>query len=111
MKFLLKRFFISDFSARFYNTKNVKRLVARLKHLQGDPHRIALGMAVGVFIGVTPTFPFHTMLALAIATLMRGSPAAAAIGVWFGNPLTMPFFLCRQLQDRLADARQGAPAH
>lgn len=63
----------------------------RLKNLQGDPHYVALGMAVGVFIGLTPTFPFHILLAVALAFLLRGSKAAAAVGVWVGNPLTMPF--------------------
>ena len=26
--------------------------------LKGDPRKIAMGMAIGVFIGVTPTIPF-----------------------------------------------------
>jgi len=66
--------------------------IERFKNLQGDPHYIALGMAIGVLIGVTPTFPFHTTLALALATLLRGSRRAALLGVWFGNPVTMPVF-------------------
>ena len=64
----------------------------RFKHLRGDPHYIALGMAIGVLIGVTPTFPFHTALALALATMFRGSRRAALLGIWFGNPFTMPLF-------------------
>ena len=70
----------------------IHAFIKRLKHLHGDPHFISLGMAIGVFIGTTPTFPFHTALAVLLALLLRGSPPAAALGVWFGNPVTMPFF-------------------
>ncbi|MEI6127137.1 MAG: DUF2062 domain-containing protein [Pseudomonadota bacterium] len=72
--------------------KLFKNIAVRFKQLRGDPHYISMGMAIGVFIGVTPTFPFHTTLAIALATLLRGSRPAAALGVWFGNPVTMPIF-------------------
>lgn len=66
--------------------------IRRLKALNGDPHFIAMGMAVGVFVSFTPTIPFHTVLAIAIAYVLNGSKAAAAIGVWVSNPVTIPFF-------------------
>lgn len=47
---------------------------------------------MGVFVGLTPTVPFQTMIAVPLAWLLRGNLAAAAIGVWITNPLTMPFF-------------------
>jgi uncharacterized protein len=71
---------------------NLNQIYLRIRSLQGDPHYMAMGMAIGVFIGVTPTFPFHTALAIALAFVLRGSKPAAIIGVWFGNPVTMPFF-------------------
>jgi uncharacterized protein (DUF2062 family) len=64
----------------------------QLKELRGKPHEISLGMAIGVFIAITPTIPFHTVLAVALAALLRGSKLAAALGVWVSNPLTIPFF-------------------
>ncbi len=67
-------------------------LVDRVKKLQGDPRYVAMGMAVGVFVGVTPTIPFHTIIAIALAFVLKGSKPAAAIGVWFANPLTIPIF-------------------
>jgi hypothetical protein len=67
------------------------RFIENVKQLQGDPNYIASGMSIGIFIGITPTFPFHTALALALAYIFRASKAAAAIGVWIGNPLTIPF--------------------
>ena len=70
----------------------LKALFVRIKELQGDPRYIAMGMAIGVFVGVTPTIPFHTVIAIALAFVFKGSKPAAAIGVWFANPVTIPFF-------------------
>jgi uncharacterized protein (DUF2062 family) len=63
-----------------------------IRRLQGDPHYVAMGMGIGVFVAVTPTIPFHTIIAVALAFLLRGSKPAAIIGVWFSNPLTIPIF-------------------
>ena len=64
----------------------------QIKHLNGDPHYVAKGMAIGIFIALTPTIPFHTVLALMLAVWFRGSKPAAVIGVWLSNPVTIPFF-------------------
>lgn len=69
----------------------IGRIIARVKKLKGDPHHIALGVAIGVFIGATPTIPFHMVLAVALALALRASKPGAVIGVWFSNPLTIPF--------------------
>jgi uncharacterized protein (DUF2062 family) len=72
--------------------QQIKRGAARLKELPGDPHYVAKGMAIGVFVSMTPTIPFHTVIALALAFIFRASKIAAAIGVWLSNPLTIPIF-------------------
>jgi uncharacterized protein (DUF2062 family) len=60
--------------------------------LQGDPHVLARGVAIGIFIGVTPTIPFHTILAIALALMLRGSKIAALLfTVIVSNPLTFFF--------------------
>ena len=69
-----------------------RQFITRFRNLEGDPHTVALGVAIGVFIGITPTIPFHTVLAVALAFLVKGSKTAAAIGVWFANPITIPIF-------------------
>lgn len=62
--------------------------------LQEDPRKLAWGMALGVFIGVTPTIPFHMVAALSLAALFRVSPVTAIIGIQVGNPLTIvPIYL------------------
>ena len=79
-------------TGRLLQKYNIREFVERVKKLEGDPHYIAMGMAIGVFVGITPTMPFHTVIAVALAFILRGSKAAAAIGVWFCNPFTAPFF-------------------
>lgn len=64
----------------------------RFRRLKGDPRKLAWGMALGVFIGVTPTIPLHMTLAFALASLFRLSRAAAVMGCWVSNPLTIPLF-------------------
>ena len=60
----------------------------QLRRLQGDPKKLALGMALGVFIGITPTIPFHTILILSLAPLLGASVVAAYLGIWVSNPVT-----------------------
>ncbi len=36
--------------------------------LKGDPRKISMGMAIGVFVGVTPTIPFHTALIVGLTS-------------------------------------------
>ena len=79
-------------SGRLLQKYNIREFFERVKKLHGDPHYVAVGMAIGVFISITPTMPFHTVIAIALALVLRGSKAAAAIGVWFCNPITAPLF-------------------
>lgn len=69
-----------------------QEFVRQLRELRGKPRELSLGMAIGVFIGITPTIPFHTVLAVSVAALLRSSKLAAALGVWVANPLTIPLF-------------------
>ncbi|UCF90049.1 MAG: DUF2062 domain-containing protein, partial [Desulfobacterales bacterium] len=70
----------------------LQQWIKRSKDLHGDPHYVAKGIAIGVFVAVTPTIPLHTVIAVALAFILKSSKAAAAIGVWFSNPVTIPFF-------------------
>ena len=79
-------------SEYFFKKFKIREFTERVKKLHGDPHYVAMGMAIGVFISITPTIPFHTVIAVALAFIFRGSKAAAALGVWFCNPLTAPLF-------------------
>ncbi|MGQ9921468.1 MAG: DUF2062 domain-containing protein [Desulfobacca sp.] len=72
--------------------RRIRYYYVQLRRLPGDPRRIAAGMALGVFIGVTPTIPFHMISALALAQVLRISRLAAVMGCWISNPLTIPPF-------------------
>ncbi len=61
----------------------------RFIRLEGAPKFIARGIMVGIFIGATPTLPFHTVLTLLFAILFRGSKIAAILACTFiSNPFT-----------------------
>jgi len=71
----------------------------RFVSLRGDPRHISLGFAIGVFIGATPTIPFHTTLVLAAAALFRQHLSAAYLGSWLiSNPLTIPVLYVSQYE-------------
>jgi uncharacterized protein (DUF2062 family) len=61
----------------------------KFKRLQGSPHALAGGTAIGVFIGLTPTIPFHTVLIVFCSLLTRTSTLAGIIvSLIVCNPLT-----------------------
>ena len=64
-------------------------IVERLLHADDPPHRLALGMAVGVFIAFTPTVGFQMMLAVFLAWLLGANKVVAAAVVWISNPATL----------------------
>lgn len=63
----------------------------RLWSLDEPPWRIALAVAVGVFIGCTPFWFFQTVLALLVAALFRLPKLATVTGVWLNLPWIAPF--------------------
>lgn len=69
-----------------------KEFYHRFISLRGDPRRISMGMAIGVFIGMTPTIPFHTVLVFAFILPFRQNLTAALLGTWVMNPVTLPVF-------------------
>jgi uncharacterized protein (DUF2062 family) len=71
--------------------RQFKLNLIRLMRLQDSPHRIARGLALGLFLGMTPTFGVQMVLALLMAILLRENKLAAVIGVWVTNPVTAPF--------------------
>lgn len=71
--------------------RQFKLNLIRLLRLRGTADEIAKGLALGVFIGMTPTFGVQMIIAIFVAILLRENKVAAAIGVWVTNPLTAPF--------------------
>ncbi len=71
--------------------RQTKLQLVRFARLSGSPDDIAKGMALGIFIGMTPTFGVQMAIAVFCAWLLRENKIAAAIGVWITNPVTAPF--------------------
>jgi uncharacterized protein (DUF2062 family) len=67
-----------------------KLMLVRFVRLRGLPEEIAKGFALGIFIGMTPTFGFQMVLAIFFAYLLRENRLAAILGVWITNPVTAP---------------------
>jgi uncharacterized protein (DUF2062 family) len=67
-----------------------ERFIALL-HLDDPPWRVALALAVGVFISFTPFLGFQTLLALLVAAVARLNAAVVVTGTWLNLPWFMPF--------------------
>lgn len=76
---------------RFGFFRQFKLNLIKLNRLRVQPDEIARGMALGLFIGMTPTFGIQMFLALVFAFILRQNKIAAVIGVWNTNPITAPF--------------------
>ena len=61
----------------------------RVLHADDTPHRIALGAGVAMLVAFSPTVGFQTVIAIALATLLRANKAVCIPIVWITNPLTI----------------------
>jgi uncharacterized protein (DUF2062 family) len=70
-----------------------RRLAARLRevlHLDDPAPRLALALAVGVFVGCTPFWGIQTVLSLAVALVFRLNRVATVAGTWLNLPWIAP---------------------
>lgn len=68
----------------------IKKSYDRFLRIRGNPREIALGLASGIMIGMTPLLGLHTVIAIFIAALFKWNKISSAIGVFISNPLTAP---------------------
>jgi uncharacterized protein (DUF2062 family) len=78
--------------------RQVKLMVVRFVRLRGLPEEIAKGVALGIFVGMTPTFGFQMAIAIFFAFLLRENRLAAILGVWVTNPVTAPFIYAAEYE-------------
>jgi len=78
--------------------RQVKLMLVRFVRLRGLPDEIAKGVALGIFIGMTPTFGFQMAIAIFFAYLLRQNRLAAVLGVWVTNPVTAPFIYAAEYE-------------
>lgn len=77
--------------------RTVKYYTLKFMRLRGSPHALAMGVALGVFFGLTPTVPLHTIAIIGITLIMRVNTIAGLIAATVvSNPLTMvpQYYLC-----------------
>ena len=72
--------------------KPVRRFLKKLLLLNGTPHGIALGFALGLFLSVIPTFALGMIIALALAPILKANVVATYLGTAVVNPFTAVFF-------------------
>jgi len=68
--------------------KKVEEGFLRLLHLDDSAHRIALGVAVGIFVAMTPTWGIQMLLVVGLAWLVGANKVAGIPVVWVTNPAT-----------------------
>ena len=71
-------------------TRALWYMAYRVRRLPDPAHKIARGVAAGVFISFTPLFGMHFFLAAALAWIMGGNVVAAILATFVGNPVTFP---------------------
>ena len=62
----------------------------RILRLDDPPWRLALSLAVGVFISFTPFYGLQTLLAIGVAIALRLNRAATVAGTWLNLPWFAP---------------------
>ena len=82
----------SRHSLRIRCRRTFRYIYLRLVRVGGNPVYIALGFALGVFLGVFPTFGIGIPLSLLFASLLGWNRVSAVLGSLVMNPLTTPFF-------------------
>ena len=70
----------------------LKERLSRLFKLNNSPREIALGVAIGVFIGITPLYGLHTVMVIGVALVIkRVNKIAMLLGTSISTTPTVPF--------------------
>lgn len=75
--------------------KNKNKLLRRLRFIyikilreKKNPKYNARGVALGLFVGMTPTMGIQMYIAVPLSILFKANPILAALLVWITNPVT-----------------------
>jgi len=86
-------------------------LIYRVLHVDDTPHRIALGVAIGVFVTWTPTIGMQMILTVLLSLALRANKVVGLPFVWISNPLTFVpiYYPSYRLGNWLLGERAGTP--
>jgi uncharacterized protein (DUF2062 family) len=66
-----------------------KLIYVLLVRIDATPHQVGLGFAIGVVLGVFPSFGLGVPAAILLSLIFRINKAATLVGVFIMNPLTL----------------------
>jgi len=83
----------------FQSTRdNVRKFIFWLMMLNDTPHSIAMGVAVGFFVAMTPTLGMQMLIVAFLSMFIRCNRTAGCATVWLTNPLTaLPVYFANYL--------------
>jgi uncharacterized protein len=93
---------------QFNPLRTVRYFGLKFIRLRGNPKSLAMGTAVGVFLGIAPIIPIQTMLVIGVTLLMRVNTITAIIvATIVSNPLTLvpQYYLCWKVGNMLLPGR------
>lgn len=73
-------------------SRRLKLTYLKMLRINDPPERIARGAAIGVCMGILPTFGAGLILAFVLALVLKANKGAAVLGSFIMNPLTSAFF-------------------
>ena len=79
---------VSD-SLKYYWKRIRDFCVFKVLHADAPPHRLALGIAIGMFVTFMPLIGLQMMLSVFLAWLFRANKLVGVPLVWISNPLTI----------------------
>jgi hypothetical protein len=68
--------------------KILRYLEYKILHIEDSPHKISLGLALGLFIAWTPLLGLHIFMAIAMSVLLKANKFAALVSIWVSNVFT-----------------------
>lgn len=80
--------FVSDKVNQYWNQAK-DFCVYRVLHADDPPHRLALGVAIGMFVTFMPLIGFQMALSVFLAWLLRANKLVGIPLVWISNPVTI----------------------
>ena len=66
----------------------IKFIKFRILHVDDSPHRLALGVAVGLFVGWTPTIGLQMLISLLLSFVLKANKFLSVTLVWVSNIFT-----------------------
>jgi uncharacterized protein (DUF2062 family) len=66
-----------------------RKIIKPIFTINDTPHSIALGVAFGMFVALTPTVGFQMLTVAIVGTLIKANRIIGLILCWISNPITM----------------------